>query len=104
MPGINYAEIRAQISMADVLRLIGFRAVESSGDELRGPGPLHGSGSPQSRTFAANVEKNQFQCFKCGAKGNQLDLWVAHCKFPLFEAARDLCEKSGIDVPELRRW
>jgi DNA primase len=104
MPGIDYAAIRSQISMADVLRLIGFRPLESQGDELRGPCPIHGSTSPHSRSFAANVNKNTFRCFKCGAKGNQLDLWVAVSKLPLFEAARDLCEKAGIDVPEVRRW
>ena len=104
MPGIDYAAIRSQIGMADVLQLIGFCAVESNGDELRGPCPLHGSTSPQSRSFAANVHKNTFRCFKCGAKGNQLDLWVAASEIPLFEAARDLCEKAGVDVPEVRRW
>ncbi|HEX5105577.1 MAG TPA: CHC2 zinc finger domain-containing protein, partial [Pirellulaceae bacterium] len=87
-----------------VLRLIGFRAVESPGDELRGPCPIHGSSSAHSRSFAANVRKNTLHCFKCGAKGNQLDLWVAVSKLPLFDAARDLCEQAGIDVPEVRRW
>ena len=104
MPGIDYAAIRSQVGMAAVLQLIGFCAVESQGDEFRGPCPVHGSTSPQSRSFAANIKKNTFLCFQCGEKGNQLDLWVAVCKRPLFEAARDLCEKIGIDVPEVRRW
>ena len=103
MPGIDYAALRSQISMADVPRLMEYRAVGSPGDELRGPCPIHGSASPQSRSFAAKVKKNTFRCFKCGAKGNQLDLWVAVAKLPLFEAAHDLCEKAGIDVPEVRR-
>src|SRR5690349_5082610 len=98
MPGINYAAIHSQVGMADVLQLIGFHAVESQGDEFRGPCPVHGSTSPRSRSFAANVKKNTFRCFKCGAKGNQLDLWVAASKLPLFEAASALCEKTGIDV------
>ena len=104
MPGIDYAEVRSQIRMADVLRLIGFEATESQGDELRGPCPVRGSNSPRSRSFAANVAKDRFQCFKCGAQGNQLDLWASITKLPLFEAARDLCEKAGVAVPEVRRW
>jgi DNA primase len=90
--------------MADVLRLIGYRAVEPQGDEFRGPCPIHDSTSAGSQSFAANINKNAFHCFKCGAKGNQIDLWAAVSKLPLFDAARDLCEKAGIDVPEVRRW
>jgi DNA primase len=104
MAGIDYAEVRSRIPLVDVLRLLGFQANASEGDELRGPCPVHGSKSPQSRSFAANVTKNTFQCFNCGAKGNQLDLWVAVSKLPLFQAARDLCEKAGIDVPQVRQW
>jgi DNA primase len=82
MPGIDYAQIRLQIGIADVLDLIGFEAAETSGDQVRGPCPLHGSASPQSRSFSANLKKNTFQCFKCVAVGNQLDLLAAFTKLP----------------------
>src|SRR5690349_11637001 len=101
MPAIDYVKVRSLIGMAEVLKLIGFKASETSGDELRGPCPIHGSASPTSRSFSANVRKNTFRCFKCGAKGNQLDLWVAVTKLPLFEAARDLCQKANIEPPTL---
>jgi DNA primase len=103
MPGIDYAELRARVSIADVLGLCSFQANEQSGDQVRGPCPIHGSTSPTSRSFSANLRKNNFQCFKCGASGNQLDLWVAISKLPLHVAAADLCERLGITVPEVRR-
>jgi DNA primase len=104
MPGINYALVRSAVGISEVLRLIGFEVVETSGDEIRGPCLIHGSTSPRSRSFSANIRKNTFRCFKCGAKGNQLDLWVAVSKLPLYDAARDLCEKAGVDVPGVSPW
>ena len=95
MPGIDYSKVRSLVGISEVLELIGFEAAETSGDELRGPCPIHGSTSRTSRSFSANPGKNTFQCFKCGAKGNQLDLWVAITKLSLHTAARDLCEKAA---------
>lgn len=104
MPGIDYARLREIASIEDVLRISGFHPSESLGDQLRGPCPIHGSHSPTSRSFSVHLSKNTFRCFKCGATGNQLDLWVAVSKLPLHEAARDLCQRLGIDVPEVRKW
>jgi DNA primase len=104
MPGIDYAQLREQVRIEQVLALLGFAAVESAGDERRGPCPIHGSTTPTSRSFAANVRKHPFICFKCGAAGNQLDLWVAISKLPLHEAARDLCDRLAIDIPLIQRW
>lgn len=104
MPGINYAHLRSLVSMEDVLRLADFHASEVLGDQLRGPCPIHHSQSRTNRSFSVHLGKNTFHCFKCGASGNQLDLWVAISKLTLHDAAQDLCERLGIDVPEIRRW
>src|SRR5262249_522797 len=45
------------------------------GDELRGPCPIHKGHNPDS--FHANTEKNCFQCFSCGKRGNVLDFVAA---------------------------
>jgi len=103
MAGIDYAKLREQVPIEKVLALVEFFAVESSGDERRGPCPIHGSNSAASRSFSANIRKHTFRCFKCGAGGNQLDLWVAISKLPLHEAARDLCQRLAIAVPEIKR-
>lgn len=90
--------------MADVLTLLGFVPAESSGVHQRGPCPIHGSRSPTSRSFSVDLQRNAFQCFKCGCKGNQLDLWAAATKSSLHRAAVDLCEKLHVDIPWIRKW
>jgi DNA primase len=87
------------ISIACVLELVGFVPRESSGDQLRGPCPIHGSKSQSSRSFSVNIARNAYQCFKCGSSGNQLDLWAAVTQTDLHAAAIDLCEKAHVDVP-----
>jgi DNA primase len=104
MPGIDYAELRRIVKIADVLRLARFEETDGAGDQVRGPCPIHGSTSSTRRSFSANLAKQTFQCFKCGASGNQLDLWVAVSQLPLHDAAKDLCTRLGIEVPEIRRW
>ena len=91
--------------MSRVLELLQFEPNgRSGGAELRGPCPIHGSTSPGSRSFAANVEKQSYQCFKCGSSGNQLDLWAAAKKLNLYQAAIDLCTAAGVEVPWVERW
>ena len=104
MPGIDYSRVRALIGIGQVLDLAGFVAAESSGGQVRGPCPVHRSASADSRSFSANLDKNTFRCFKCGAAGNQLDLWVAITQLPLHAAAVDLCSRLGIEPPLTRRW
>ncbi len=104
MPGIDYAKLKAEIRIEQVLALTDFRAIETLGDEARGPCPIHGSNSPTSRSFSANLRKHTYRCFKCEAGGNQLDLWMAISKLPLYDAACDLCERLGIEMPVIERW
>jgi DNA primase len=102
MPGIDFRELRKLVSMAEVLTLLGFESHERSGMQLRGACPLHES-SAGSRVFSVNLTKNTFQCFKCGAAGNHLDLWARFARKPLYEAALDLCRRLHRSVPYLPR-
>ena len=45
---------------------------------------------PTSRSFAADHGKQLWHCFRCGAGGNALDLWVAVTRQPLHAAVLDL--------------
>jgi DNA primase len=99
MPGIDFVLLRRQISLTQVLNLVGFTATTRRGPQLRGPCPVHGSKSPRSRSFAAHVEKNCWHCFRCGAGGNALDLYLAVTKLPVYEGALELCARLGISAP-----
>ncbi len=99
MPGIHFATVRARIPLADVLKLIGFVPCETSRDQVRGPCPLHHSAASTSRSFSANLNRHIYKCFKCGAKGNPLDLYASVTGLSLFEAAIALCEQLDRETP-----
>jgi DNA primase len=99
MPGIDFALLRQQISLPQVLDLVGFTPTTRRGPQWRGPCPVHKSASPRSRSFAAQVEKNCWHCFGCGAGGNALDLYLAVTKLPIHEGALELCARLRVPVP-----
>lgn len=92
---VDFRAARAAVSMAQVLELLGWRPVSRRGAQLRGPCPVHGSQSPQSRSFSVNLEKHAFRCFKPGCcSGNQLDLYAWVTRQSLAEAARELLSRT----------
>jgi DNA primase len=101
MPGIDLRALRDQVRLAQVLELLGFVPTARAGAQVRGPCPVHGSRTPRSRVFAAHLERHCWYCFRCGAGGNALDLWVAVTRLPLYEAALDLCQRLPLEVPWL---
>src|SRR4029079_1787135 len=52
LTGMRFAEVRARVTMAEVLGLIGFVPCERSGDQVRGPCPVHHSATPAGRSFS----------------------------------------------------
>jgi putative transposase len=100
-PAIDFAAVRAAVTLAAVLELLGFQARTSRGAQQRGPCPLHGSTSGTSRCFSANLDRNLFHCFKCGRSGNALDLWAKARNLTPYDAALDLCQRLAIPVPFL---
>ena len=100
-PALDFAAVRAAITMTAVLQLLGFAPRSTRGAQQRGPCPLHGSTSGTSRSFSANLEAHTFHCFKCGRSGNALDLWAEATQQNIYEAAMDLCGRLGIPLPTL---
>lgn len=79
---VDFKKVKEAVTMQMVLDHYGINSLRKSGDELRGPCPIH-KGSRRSKNFTVNVLKNAFNCFSkdCGARGNVLDLVAAleHC-------------------------
>jgi putative transposase len=101
-PAIDFAAVRAAVTMAAVLELLGCcLAGRTHGRQYRGPCPLHGSTSATSRCFSANLEEQMFHCFKCGRSGNALDLWSQANRLSIYDAAIDLCQRLHIPLPTL---
>jgi DNA primase len=114
MPRIDFRQLRRQVDMGTVLDLLGFVPTQRRGRQVRGPCPVHGRHVPPAtatrrgprrrpRSFSAHLEKNVYRCFHCGASGNQLDLWAAATRQPLYQAAVALCAKLNQPLPRLPR-
>jgi DNA primase len=103
MRGIDFRVARSQVRLLEVLDLVGFEPCWRRGDQVRGRCPVHESRSPRSRSFAAHLGKNIWHCFRSGAGGNVLDLWVAVTRRDLHAAVIDLYQRLGREVPWLPR-
>jgi putative transposase len=99
-PSIDFAAVRALITLAEVLALLRYVPTRRRGAQQRGPCPVHGSTAPtRSQCFSANLDHNICHCFKCSFGGNALDLWVAVTGQNIYDAAVDLCQKLGRPLP-----
>ena len=95
MPLLDLRQARADLGLAEVLELLGWTARARVGVQVRGPCPVHGSRSPTSRSFSAQLDKNMWQCFRCGASGNALDLWAQATRQELYPAVLELYRRLG---------
>lgn len=93
MPYLDYAAIKSEISMADVLRLLNWSPIWRHGSQERGPCPVHGSRSRESRSFASNGMG--WFCHGCKRGGDQLALYAEATRQPIYEATVDLCRQLG---------
>ena len=104
MPGVDFKTVRREITMEQVLDLLGFQPSKRSGVQWYGSCPLDASTSGHRRSFSVNVALDCDYRHACRSHGNQLELWAAATKLPLHQAAIDLRHRLGRDVPWIRRW
>lgn len=97
---IDYAYLRGQVTIEQVLRRMGHFECLRGNIQLKGPCPLHGQAREGSQSFSVNLRKNVFRCLnpECAAGGNVLDLWAAHRHLPIYEAALDLADTFHLDI------
>jgi transposase len=92
-PKVDFAFLRQQVTMEQVLRHLGlFEQLRGRGLQRRGCCAVHGQPGQGHKTFSVHLGKQVFQCFEapCAVHGNVLDLWAAIRRLPLYEAALDL--------------
>lgn len=102
---INYSQLRRQVSMEEVLSLVGFVPTTCHGNQLRGACPItpvkERNGQDDRYSFSVHLGRQVFHCFRCGKCGNQVDLWRFVHGGELYQASMDLCQQAGIDPPWL---
>jgi transposase len=92
-PRVDYAFLRRQLTLEQVLRHLSLLdSLHGSGQQRRGPCPIHGHATDRHHTFSVHLGKNVFQCFNadCAVQGNVLDFWAALHRLPLYDAALNL--------------
>jgi putative transposase len=100
-PAIDFAAVRAALTIVQVLTLLGFQRRSDRVGQQRGPCPLHGSTQGTACCFSVNTHAQTFHCFQCGRGGNALDLWAQATKQTPYDAAVDLCQRLNIPLPLL---
>ena len=100
-PAIDFAAVRAAITIAQVLMLLGFTPRSDHAGQQRGACPLHGGANGTARCFSVNTKAHTFHCFKCGRSGNALDLWATANRLSIYDAAIDLCQRLNVPLPTL---
>lgn len=87
----DFKAVKAAVTMQMVLDRLGINDLTKSGDELRGPCPIH-KDSKRSKNFTVNIRKNAFKCFYvgCEARGNVLDFVAAFENCSVRDAALKL--------------
>ena len=92
-PWLNFQSIKQEVNLESMLRHYGVNLRRSGKDQHRGRCPIHrGEGR---EAFHANLVRNVFHCFACGAGGTVLDFVAAmeHCS--LYDAAQKLQAMAG---------
>jgi len=103
---VDFAHLRAQITMEQVLSKLGvLHRLRGHGPQRRGPCPIHGGEGNGGRPFSVHLGKNAFRCLNaaCAAQGNALDLWAAARHLRLREAAIDLAETFQLQLAPAKR-
>ena len=104
MPGVDFDRLRTEITMQQVLQLLGFEPVRCRGDQWYGRCPLHDCPPARRPTFSVNVPMGRYYCHRCHRHGHQIELWAAATGLRLYPAAIDLCTALGREVPWIHRW
>jgi DNA primase len=99
MPMVDFRQLKAMVSLRQVLDLLHWTPTRREPSALRGPCPVHRSKNPHSRSFAAGP--GGWTCFSCGEQGDQIRLWALCRGLTQYQAALDLCRELRLPVPTL---
>lgn len=88
-------ELKMQINIVDVVGKV--VDLKKAGANYKGLCPFHSEKTP---SFMVNEEKQIFNCFGCGEKGDAIKFVESYYKIPFMEAVENLCNEYGIKMPE----
>ena len=90
-------ELKMQVNIVDVVgREV---SLKKAGANYKGLCPFHSEKTP---SFMVNEERQIFNCFGCGEKGDVIKFVQNYYKISFMEAVEKLCNEYGIKMPERR--
>jgi DNA primase len=96
---VDFAAIKHSVPLAPLLRRYQVKLRRSGPDQYRGCCPIHGGQGQDA--FHANLTRNLFHCFSCGAGGSVLDFVAAMERCSLREAALKLTSQPAAPMQAL---
>ena len=91
-------ELKMQVNIVDVVgREV---SLKKAGANYKGLCPFHSEKTP---SFMVNEEKQIFNCFGCGEKGDVIKFVQSYYKLSFMDAVEKLCGEYGIRMPERRQ-
>jgi DNA primase len=96
---VDFTAIKRSVQLAPLLRQYEVKLHRSGPDQYRGGCPIHGGDGREA--FHANLSKNVFHCFACGAGGTVLDFVAAMERCSLREAALKITHQTNVAHSEV---
>ena len=91
----DFATIKTQVSIAQVLDMLGIKELTVSGDTFRGPCPICREGN--NRAFVVTPARNIFYCFAEKKGGSVIDLTARFMHITEAEAGRHIAKHFGLN-------
>lgn len=88
-------DLKSKVNIVDVIgRDV---KLKRAGSNFKGLCPFHTEKTP---SFIVSEQKQLFNCFGCGEKGDVIKFVQRYYNLPFMEAVEKLCEDNGIEMPE----
>jgi CHC2 zinc finger len=101
MPSLDYAAIKREIPLSDLLNYLGWSAIWSCQGQSRGGCPIHKSERALSRSFCVNGDG--WYCHRCKRGGDQISLWMELHGGDAAQAAVAMCNALARPIYYKRR-
>jgi len=97
MAGIPEEKLQELRDRIDIVDLVGrYVGLKRSGKNFSACCPFHSERTP---SFYVNPERRSFKCFGCGVWGDGLDFVIRMDGKSFIEAARELAQRYGVQLP-----
>lgn len=96
--GVDIAEIKARLSLAELLASDGLKLHRAGGGRWLALCPLHSERTPSFTVYQGKDGGQKYKCWGCGASGDLVDYWRASRNVELAPALENLAQLVGLAV------